>query len=62
MDFVAIDFETATSSFTSVCSLGICVVEDSKVVKRKEIYIRPVPFEFNKYNILLIIYHQQENL
>ncbi len=51
MDFVAIDFETATSSFTSVCSLGICVVEDSKVVKRKEIYIRPVPFEFNKYNI-----------
>lgn len=51
MDFVAIDFETATSKFTSVCSLGICVVENNKVVERKEIYIRPVPFEFNKYNI-----------
>ena len=28
MDFVAIDFETATSNYTSVCSLGICVVEN----------------------------------
>ena len=51
MDFVAIDFETATSKFTSACSLGFCVVEDNKIVKRQEIYIRPVPFEFNEYNI-----------
>ena len=51
MDFVAIDFETATSSFTSLCSLGICVVENNKIVERKEIYIRPEPFEFNPYNI-----------
>lgn len=51
MDFVAIDFETATSAFTSVCSLGICVVENSKIAERKEILIKPVPFEFNDYNI-----------
>lgn len=51
MDFVAIDFETATSAFTSVCSLGICVVENSKITERKEILIKPVPFEFNDYNI-----------
>ena len=51
MDFVAIDFETATSSFTSLCSLGICVVENNKIVERKGIYIRPEPFEFNPYNI-----------
>lgn len=31
MDFVAIDFETATSNYTSVCSLGICVVENNKI-------------------------------
>lgn len=51
MDFVAIDFETATSNFTSLCSMGICVVENSKITERKEIYIRPVPFEFHDYNI-----------
>lgn len=51
MDFVAIDFETATSSYTSLCSMGICVVEDNKVVDRQEILIKPVPFEFNDYNI-----------
>lgn len=51
MDFVAIDFETATSNFTSVCSLGICVVENNTIVKRKEILIKPDPFEFNEYNI-----------
>ena len=36
MDFVAIDFETATSNYTSVCSLGICVVENNKITDRKE--------------------------
>ncbi len=51
MDFVAIDFETATSDYTSVCSLGICVVENNIITDRKEILIRPVPFEFNEYNI-----------
>ena len=51
MDFVAIDFETATSNYTSVCSLGICVVENNKITDRKEILIKPEPFEFNDYNI-----------
>lgn len=51
MNFTAIDFETATSGFTSVCSLGLCVVENNEVVDRKEILIKPEPFEFNEYNI-----------
>ena len=51
MDFVAIDFETAMSNFTSVCSLGICVVENNIITDRKEILVRPEPFEFNEYNI-----------
>lgn len=51
MDFVAIDFETATSKYTSICSMGICVVENSIITDRKEIFIKPVPFEFNDYNI-----------
>lgn len=51
MDFVAIDFETATSNFTSLCSMGICVVKNNRITERKEIYIHPVPFEFSPYNI-----------
>ena len=51
MDFVAIDFETAMSNFTSVCSLGICVVENNIITDRKEILVRPEPFEFNEYNV-----------
>lgn len=51
MDFTAIDFETATSNYTSICSMGICVVENNKIVERKEIFIRPIPFEFKEYNI-----------
>lgn len=51
MDFVAIDFETATSARNSACSLGICEVVNNKVVSRESILIRPEPFEFNPYNI-----------
>lgn len=53
MNFVAIDFETATSSWTSICSMGICVVENNKIVEQKEILVKPDPFEFNDYNILI---------
>lgn len=51
MDFTAIDFETATSEYTSICSMGICVVKDNEIVKQKEILIRPTPFEFKDYNM-----------
>lgn len=53
MDFVAIDFETATSQGSSICSMGICVVEDNKIKEVKEILVRPTPFEFNDYNIAI---------
>lgn len=53
MDFVSIDFETATSSPNSICSMGICVVKHDRVVGTKEILIRPDPFEFKEYNILI---------
>lgn len=51
MDFVAIDFETATSARTSACSLGICEVKNNTVINRCDTLIRPVPFEFNEYNV-----------
>lgn len=51
MDFVAIDFETATSAPNSICSMGLCVVRDNIVAETKEILIKPDPFEFLDYNI-----------
>ncbi len=51
MDFTAIDFETATSRNTSICSMGICMVSDGESVFSKEILIRPEPLEFNQFNI-----------
>lgn len=53
MNFVAIDFETATSTWSSICSMGICVVENNKIVETKELLIKPTPFEFNDYNIAI---------
>lgn len=31
--------------------MGLCVVEDGKIIIKKEILIRPEPFIFNEYNI-----------
>lgn len=50
MEFTAIDFENSSKGMTSVCSLGWCVVEDGLITERKEILIKPDPFEFNEYN------------
>lgn len=51
MDFVAIDFETATKERTSACSLGWCKVVNNTITERREILIRPDPLDFNEYNI-----------
>lgn len=53
MDFVAIDFETATSAPTSICSMGICVAEHGRITETRELLVKPEPFEFNDYNILI---------
>ena len=50
MDFTAIDFETSSSKRTSVCSLGWCVAENGIITERREVLIKPDPFEFNEYN------------
>ena len=33
LDFIAIDFETATGKRASICEAGICVVKDGKVIE-----------------------------
>lgn len=52
MDFCAIDFETATHEKSSACEMGICVVQDSKIVETRTWLIKPPSFPyFNKFNV-----------
>jgi len=48
-DFIALDFETATSEHHSACSLGLVFVKGSKVVDSKYYLIKP-PVDFAPYN------------
>ena len=40
-DFVAIDFETANSSRSSACAIGVAVVRDGRVVEHGSTLINP---------------------
>ena len=53
MQFIAIDFETATSNYTSACSLGLAIVANGKIVDNVSWLIRPEPFEFAERNMLI---------
>lgn len=49
-DFVAIDFETANSEATSICSVGIVVVRNGRIVDRFYSLIQPEPNYYNYHN------------
>lgn len=49
MDFVAIDFETANSVRSSVCSIGIVKVKNGKIQEELHTLINPLS-EFHYYN------------
>ena len=51
MRFAAIDFETASGTRASACSLGIAVVEGGEIVARREWLIRPPSLYFSPFNI-----------
>ncbi len=50
-DFVTIDFETANSRMSSVCSVGIVAVKDLEVVEEFSTLINPNGAVFNEKNI-----------
>lgn len=50
MRFAAIDFETASGAQTSACSLGIAVVEDGGIVRRREWLIQPPSLYFGPFH------------
>ena len=41
--FAAIDFETANNQRSSICSVGIAIVEDNKVIDSIYSLVRPTP-------------------
>lgn len=49
-DFVAIDFETANKERTSVCSVGIVIVEDGRIKDKIYRLIRPYPNYYSYWN------------
>ncbi|MDE6227896.1 MAG: 3'-5' exoribonuclease, partial [Muribaculaceae bacterium] len=53
LNFAAIDFETANSNPCSVCSVGVVVVKDGKVVNKIYKLIHPVPNYYSPGNIMV---------
>ncbi|MDR0510569.1 MAG: 3'-5' exonuclease [Rikenellaceae bacterium] len=49
-NFAAIDFETANSNPSSVCSVGVVVVRDGAIVERIYRLIRPEPEWYSFWN------------
>ncbi len=54
MDFITIDFETATADRNSPCEIGLTFVQDSKVVETKSWLIKPMQYpHFDPFNIYI---------
>ena len=49
VNFIAIDFETATRKRTSICEAGICVVRDGKIAETRSWLVRPEGNYFTEY-------------
>ena len=53
MNFVAIDFETANISRSSICSVGLAFVEKGRLIGSEHIYVKPVPNHYDPFNTAL---------
>lgn len=47
-NFVAIDFETANFTKSSICSIGIVIVKNGEVVDNFYSLVRPTPNYYNE--------------
>ena len=50
-DFIAIDFETANSSRSSVCEIGLSFVEEGKITKTLSRKVKPKDNQYDYFNI-----------
>lgn len=53
MDFITIDFETATSQRHSPCEIGLTFVKGNKIVETKSWLIQPTNNEYDGFNIYI---------
>ncbi|WP_435354245.1 exonuclease domain-containing protein [Emticicia sp. SJ17W-69] len=53
MDFITIDFETATAQRDSPCELGLTFVKDRQIVETKSWLIKPMYADFDYFNVLI---------
>ena len=51
LNFIAIDFETATGKRASICEAGICVVRDGKIAETRSWLVRPQDNYYSYWNI-----------
>ena len=53
MNFIAIDFETANNERSSICSFGLAIVENGKLVDTEHFFIKPTPDYYDSFNSYL---------
>lgn len=53
MDFITIDFETATSQRHSPCEIGLTFVKENQIVETKSWLIQPIDNEYDEFNIYI---------
>ena len=51
LNFVAIDFETANEDRSSICEIGLTIVEDSEIIESMSWLVRPEDNMYNPMNI-----------
>ena len=51
LNFIAIDFETATPKRASICEVGICVVKNGEIVETKSWLVQPKDNTYSYWNI-----------
>lgn len=53
MNFIAIDFETANSVRSSICSMGVAVVNNGRLIKSEYILVKPEPNFYDPFNVFI---------
>ena len=51
INFIAIDFETATGKRASICEAGICVVRNGEIVETRSWLVRPQGNSYSYWNM-----------
>ncbi len=53
MDFIAVDFETANSNRSSICSVGLAIVKNGKLKETKHFLVKPTPNHYDGINMMI---------